>query len=974
MKSKRYIRGACFILVLLIILGSVIWGIFTRVGENKLRLALDSASTFSKTRIIGYDNGISNDRVKSLIRLLDKAEDLRRDMIEYASFDQSDLDSFVTEQRLTGVLILDDNMNVEQSSAQADASLSIWQNTLGKDYIQDLLDHKEATYTEQTTIDNVQYDFVLVSRDDAPGLLMAYVEKESESILSGENSIESLFENYPLEMDGKIIVRSDDMVVSSTDPKLIGITSEAFAEKFGSSFLTDSEGIFRIKADDGVWFGRQENVGNYILFVLFPSRQIFFDRLIAMALYCVFAIIALMVLIIMRGNIEKHALQQSQQRLRIITALGTAYSSISLINLENKKTELLKAPDKIGVELDRDLSEYQTWIALVDRFIAPEYRDDFFEFVNMTTICQRLNGEKSVSIITKTTYNTWLEVIIVPQKFDDCGNIVAVLLACRNITTEKEKELEQEQNLRNALAYAEHANKAKTNFLNSISHDIRTPMNAIIGYTTLATTHIDNRDQVMDYLQKISTSSQHLLSLINDVLDMSRIESGVLKLDEGIVHLPDVFHDLRSIILGSIVAKQHDFYIDTQNVIHEDIITDKLRLNQVLLNIVGNAVKFTPAGGMINIRVEEKPSSRVGFATYIFSVKDNGIGISKEFQSDIFEAFAREQTTTKSGIQGTGLGMAISKNIVDMMGGTIKVNSELGKGSEFIVTVDFRISGQTVSYQPIPELRGARALVVDDDMDTCRSVCNMLRQIDMSADWTTTGKEAVFRANEAFEIKQPFKVFIIDWQMPDMNGLETVRRIRKVIGPDTPIIILTAYDWADIANEAKEAGVTAFISKPIFMSELRAVLTQKKTEFNTARPENSERQCRYQGLKVLLVEDNALNSEIAATILEEAGLKVDAVPDGIDAVERMASAAPNQYDVILMDIQMPKMDGYTATREIRTLSDNRKANIPIIAMTANAFEEDKEKAIKAGMNGHVSKPIDLGTIMSAFDMIFGTDK
>ena len=351
-------------------------------------------------------------------------------------------------------------------------------------------------------------------------------------------------------------------------------------------------------------------------------------------------------------------------------------------------------------------------------------------------------------------------------------------------------------------------------------------------------------------------------------------------------------------------------------------------------------------------------------------MKDTGIGISKEFQKDIFDAFAREQTVTKSGIQGTGLGMAICKNLVDMMGGTITVNSELGKGSEFVVTIDFKISGQTVSYQPIPELQGARALVVDDDLNTCMSVCKMLREIDMAADWTTTGKEAVFRAQEAFDMQRPFRVYIVDWQMPDMNGLETIRRIRKVIGPDTHIIILTAYDWTDIEQEAKEVGVTAFVSKPLFMSELRAVLTQKKQPAEVCEGDTAK--CsRYQGLKVLLVEDNALNSEIAAMILEEAGLNVDTVPDGIDAVERMVSAAPDRYDVILMDIQMPQMDGYTATQEIRTLSDNRKANIPIIAMTANAFEEDKEKALKAGMNGYISKPIDIQAILTVFDKVFG---
>ena len=462
-------------------------------------------------------------------------------------------------------------------------------------------------------------------------------------------------------------------------------------------------------------------------------------------------------------------------------------------------------------------------------------------------------------------------------------------------------------------------------------------------------------------------SGQHLLSLINDVLDMSRIESGTIKLDNAPVHLPDVLHDLRTIILGNISAKQLDLYVDTQDIKHEDIITDKLRLNQILLNIVGNAVKFTPAGGTINIRVTEKPCPRSGYATYVICVKDNGIGMSPEFQQHVFDSFSREQTATKSGIQGTGLGMAITKNIVDMMGGTITLKSEQGKGSEFTVTLHCKISETATKSQPIPELRGARALVVDDDAQTCMSVSKMLREIEMAADWTTSGKEAILRAQEAHEQGRDFKVYIIDWLMPDMNGIETVRRIRKVIEPGTPIIVLTAYDWSDIEQEAREAGVTAFVAKPLFMSELRAVLTHTQTE---PQPVQMPKHAGYAGKKVLLVEDNELNREIATAILEQAGLQVDSVEDGTDAVARMNTAAEDQYDLILMDIQMPQMDGYTATRKIRAIDNPRKANIPIVAMTANAFDEDRKKAFAAGMNAHVAKPIDMAVLSHTLDEIF----
>ena len=531
---------------------------------------------------------------------------------------------------------------------------------------------------------------------------------------------------------------------------------------------------------------------------------------------------------------------------------------------------------------------------------------------------------------------------------------------------------QQEDALRIALASAEHANKAKTAFLNNMSHDIRTPMNAIIGFTALAAAHMDQPDLVKDYLAKIGTSSQHLLSLINDVLDMSRIESGVVKIEEKEVCIPDILHDLKTIIQGNIQAKQQDLYIDTQDVVHENVITDRLRLKQILLNIVSNAIKFTPVGGMINIRVSEKPCNRKGFTAFEFRIRDNGIGMSEEFQAHVFDSFSRERSSTQSGIKGTGLGMAITRNIVDMMGGTISLTSKEGKGTEFVVTLNFKTLEKATVYGPIPELIGARALVVDDDVHTCTSVSKMLREIEMRADWSTSGKEAVIRAKEAFEQNDAFKAYIIDWLMPDMNGIETVRRIRAVIGDETPIIILTAYDWADIEQEAKEAGVTAFVEKPIFMSELRKVLT-KPMDIKEEPLYQTERENRYSGKKVLLVEDNELNRQIATALLEEIGISVDYVEDGTDAVERMHEVDDDRYDLIFMDIQMPKMDGYMATGEIRTLRNNKKANIPIVAMTANAFEEDKKKAFKAGMNAHIAKPIDINTILAVFDQVFGTN-
>ena len=530
-----------------------------------------------------------------------------------------------------------------------------------------------------------------------------------------------------------------------------------------------------------------------------------------------------------------------------------------------------------------------------------------------------------------------------------------------DVTDSVREDRAQRDALADALVAAEHANRAKTAFLNNMSHDIRTPMNAIVGFTALAASHIDNKEQVKDYLSKISISSQHLLSLINDVLDMSRIESGKMTLDEAEIHLPDMIHDLRTIIHANVASKQLSLFIDTQDVVNEDIIADKLRLNQVFLNILSNAIKFTPNGGTISFRVVEKPVQLAGHTEFEFHIKDTGIGMSKEFQKTIFEAFTREKTSTISGIQGTGLGMAITKSIVDMMSGKIEVFSEEGKGTEFVVTIPCRLSGNPTKYEEIPELQGLRALVADDDTDTCLSVCAMLRKIGMRPDWTSSGHEAVIRTKEALNQADEFRTYIIDWQMPDMNGVETVRRIRKVIGDGTPIIILTAYDWADIEKEAREAGVTAFCSKPLFLSELRDVLVkplQAREEKGT-----SKTAVDFTGKKILLAEDNEMNQMIAEAILTEAGFSLNIACDGNIAVQMMKDAPAGTYDIILMDIQMPTMDGYEAARLIRALDDKAKAEIPIIAVTANAFEEDRKLALESGMNGHLAKPYDIPKMM-----------
>ena len=509
-----------------------------------------------------------------------------------------------------------------------------------------------------------------------------------------------------------------------------------------------------------------------------------------------------------------------------------------------------------------------------------------------------------------------------------------------------------------AVEKAESANRAKSTFLSNMSHDIRTPMNAIIGFTTLALSNIDDTDRVKDYLGKTLASSNHLLSLINDVLDMSRIESGKIHLEEVEVNLSDVLHDLKTIVSGQIYAKQLELYMDAMDVTDEDVYCDKTRLNQILLNLLSNAIKFTPAGGTVSVRVRQLAGKVHGCGQYEFRIKDNGIGMSQEFAQKIFEPFERERTSTVSRIQGTGLGMAITKNIVDMMGGTIEVQTAQGKGTEFTVCVPMRAQTEQRPVEKITELEGLKALVVDDDFNTCDSVTKMLVKVGMRAEWTLSGKEAVLRARQSIEMSDVYHAYIIDWRLPDMNGIEVTRQIRS-LHDDTPIIILTAYDWSDIEVEAKAAGVTAFCAKPMFMSDLRetlmSALGQKPAD--AVQGLLPEKNADFKGKHILLVEDNELNREIAQEILREYGFLVDSAENGAVAVEKVSTAAPGSYDLVLMDVQMPIMDGYTATRKIRALDDPARAKLPILAMTANAFDEDRRNALESGMNGFLSKPI-----------------
>ena len=848
-QKKKIDKNACLLVFILIISGILTFLLLTASDNKKLNNTLNETFDFVKNRIERYEIYNTNDQVKSLVRLMDKTTELSRVIAQEGNLSTEMLDEYAGEQRLTGILVLDQKLKVIEQTTEDGDAMPLWQKLIESNYVRDIADHPEKTYMTRLRNGGKRYDFAAAARQDASGILIAYAQKEEVSEFNGDLTMASLFSDFPFEMKGSVVICDADKIVSTNKQELLSRSVEESKSLYENKFKADANGIVCLRSKTGNWYGRREKIKDYDAFIFFPESQVYITRNIVCVIYVLLALLLFLIYQVSRSRTEKRSILQDQKRLCVINALGQAYSSISLVNLKTEGIEIVKSSKNMKSDQEGDMLSKAHQEELIRQVIAEPFQEAYREFINISTVAKRLEEREMLSFTARTVDERWLTMIIVPQGYDKSGKLRTVLVANRDATEEKEREIEQDKKLRNALAAAEHANRAKTAFLNNMSHDIRTPMNAIIGFTALATAHIGSPEIVLDYLEKIHTSGQHLLSLINDVLDMSRIESGSVRIEYTAVHLPDILNDLRTIIQGTAYSKQQDVCVDTQGILHEDIITDKLRLTQVLLNISSNAVKYTPVGGVIHIHVSEQPCGKDGYTMMIFSIKDNGIGMSPEFREHVFDSFSREHTVTENGIGGTGLGMAITKNIIDMMGGTIQVESEAGKGTEFTVMLECETAEVTVKQESIPE--------------------------------------------------------------------------------------------------------------------------QEELPKNEDQKIQAESRRSYTGKKVLLVEDNELNREIATAIMEEMGLVVDIVEDGTDAVNIMSSAEGRKYDLIFMDIQMPKMDGYTATREIRTLNDPKCVNIPIIAMTANAFEEDRKRAIKAGMNGHIAKPISADVILESLDQVFG---
>ena len=557
--------------------------------------------------------------------------------------------------------------------------------------------------------------------------------------------------------------------------------------------------------------------------------------------------------------------------------------------------------------------------------------------------------------------NTYKIASIIPLEWDGT-KLVKALLASMDVSQEKKAEIESHNALKDAYRAAENASRAKTEFLSNMSHDIRTPMNAIVGLTAIAGANIESQDRVVECLGKITKSSRHLLGLINEVLDMARIESGRMSLAEEDFSLPELVDNLLTLTKPVIDEHRHQLEVHIEHIEHEAVCGDSLRIQQVFVNLMSNAVKYTPDGGNITLTIKEKPNGFSELGCYEFSIEDNGIGMTPEFQKIMFEPFSRADDHRTTKVQGTGLGMAIARNIVNLMNGDIQVESAPNKGTKITVTVYLKL--QENEKEQEKELLDLPVLVVDDDKTCCESTVATLQEIGIAGEWVLTGKEAVERCAARHKTGRDYFAVILDWKMPEIDGIATARKIRERVGEDVTIIILTSFDFSEIEEEARAAGVNAFMAKPLFRSRLTATLRQ----FTSGKKEENARNYledfakeNYAGKRILLVEDNELNREIATEIIGMTGVTIDSAENGKVAVEKVMEAPEKWYDLIFMDIQMPIMNGYEATAAIRALAGSR-GKVPIIAMTANAFAEDVQLAKNTGMNEHIAKPLDLNKL------------
>lgn len=667
---------------------------------------------------------------------------------------------------------------------------------------------------------------------------------------------------------------------------------------------------------------------------------------------------------------EKKVLEETEKHHNeLIQALSEDFSLVCYFDLNTENGNTLRISETTSKDLIEIFDGNVTFTKCINKYIESfVYNEDQkrlkdslssenlqkeLSFKNTFCINYRANNEKEYEFFT-------IKIVRIGNWERGKG----VVIGFKSVDEEIRQEMEKKSILEDALIQANKANKAKSVFLSNMSHDIRTPMNAIVGFTSLAIEHIDQQSRVEGYLNKIKLSGNHLLNLLNDVLDMSHIENNKVVLTEAECSLADILHNLCDILQADVRAKHIGFSVNVIGIKNEKIICDRLRINQILLNVLSNAIKYTHEGGDITVTATEKADPASDKSEYTFVIADSGIGMSKEFLNRIFEPFERERNSTLSGIQGTGLGMPITKKLVELMGGSIDVNSKKGVGTTVTLVFQFNVIKDSENID-LPKLKGSKALIVNNNQEACEKISEVLEQIGMEADWTMSEKSAVIHTRHARDNGDKFSVYIID-NSEEINGINVTQKLRKEENIGDSIIILTAYDSTEIVDEAIKAGVSALCRKPLFPADIKkSLLTALNTQSADIIPDEGKTRHGH----ILLVEDNELNYEIAVAILTEAGYTVEHAANGQIAVDMVKNSQPGQFQVILMDIQMPVMNGFEAARAIRALENKELASIPILAMTANAFEEDKQEALQSGMNEHIAKPIDVKNLFEFLDSI-----
>ena len=809
--------------LVLILLG---YSAITALDKAGVRRVAQQTLSSMSGRLQRYENYMANEKSKSLIRLLDKANELSRCLAREQGDRSALLASYTHQQRLTGIFLLNERLGIEARFSEAPIPLSGLDRANVRVQVESVVQHPKKTYLTRLTTSGGTFDFAAVARQDGPGAVVAYVRKETAEFSEDDISLDTMFLGDNYNLDGVVVVSDGTAILASNKSTLQGTYSAEFLDRFHQQLAPDRSGLIHLSYQGQDWYGSRTSCGDYRLYAFFPASSVFATRTGALGYTLAAYILLLTVFTVLRHRSSRATLRQLEKQYRIISAVSSIYSSCFLFSLDGQSVEVIRAQEDMRPQLDQLTRPQQVVDLLVQKHVTPAYRQSFLAFTDLSSVERRLTGVSSLSCPFEDLSGRWMSAVLIPQEYDDGGGIQSVLLLLRDMSDEKRRELDYQEQLRQAAQQAERANLAKTDFLRRMSHDVRTPINGIRGMVAISRHYAGDEAKQEECRENILSASGFLLDLVNDVLDMNKLESGSIQLEERPFSLSEVIDSVLSIVQVRAGERGVVLSRDTRDIVHDRLIGSPLHLRQVLLNVSSNAVKYNRAGGSIVFSCRELPPAdpaAQGPVTFTFTCADTGVGMSPEFQKRAFEPFAQEDTTVRSTYSGTGLGLPIAKELVEHMGGTISFVSRQGEGTTFTIVLSL---------------------------------------------------------------------------LPDPDG--------------------------------------AVQAVPAEAEELPSIA----------------------GTRVLMAEDNDMNREITRFVLENQGALVAAVTDGQQAVDAFARSAPGSFDVVLMDVMMPVMDGLEATRRIRSMDRPDAKTVPIFALTANAFADDQVLSRQAGMNEHIPKPLD----------------